>query len=71
MTWTRILYSSANGDRWHLCLDRESDRVFVRHEPNAPSGGQVSEVDIGTFLRREPLHPEKQALLHLIGMPMD
>jgi len=43
-----------------------TDRVFVRHEPNMPSRGLVSELDIGTFLRRGPLNPEHQALLRLI-----
>jgi hypothetical protein len=33
---TRELYSSSNGDRWLLCRDRDTDRVFVRHEPNVP-----------------------------------
>jgi len=26
-------------DRWLLTLDSDIDRVFVRHEPNLPSGG--------------------------------
>jgi hypothetical protein len=63
----RILYSSPNGDRWLLCRDTETERVFVRHEPNARSGGQVSNLDIGTFLSRGPLNPEHQALLRLIA----
>lgn len=62
---TRELYSSPNGDRWLLC--REGDRVFVRHEPNASSGGRVSDVEIGAFLSRGPHNPEHQALLRLIA----
>ena len=50
-----------------LCRDAETERVFVRHEPNAPSGGRVSDLDIGTFLSRGPLNPEHQALLRLIA----
>jgi hypothetical protein len=65
----RILYSSPNGDRWLLC--REGDRVFVRHEPNAPSGGQLSEVEVGAFLSSGPLNPERQALLRLIATLVD
>ncbi len=61
----RMLYSSPNGDRWLLCRDR--DGVFVRHEPNAPSGGKVSKIEIGDFLSRGPRNPEHQALLRLIG----
>lgn len=69
---TRTLYSSPNGDRWLLCRDAETERVFVRHEPNAPSGGQVSDLDIGTFLSRGPLNPEHQVLLRLIAtLPID
>ena len=45
----RELYRSPNGDRWLLCRDTETKRVFVRHEPKAPSGGQAYELDIGTF----------------------
>jgi hypothetical protein len=41
--------------------------VFVRHEPNLPSGGQVSEIEIGEFLSRGGLGPEKQEVLRLIG----
>jgi hypothetical protein len=61
----RELYSSPNGDRWYLARDR-SGRVLVRHEPNLPSGGRSTEIDIGLFLRtgRGPEHAE---LLRLIG----
>ena len=68
---TRELYSSPNGDRWLLCRESETRRVFIRHEPNAPSGGHVSEIDIGTFLSRGALNPEHQALLRLIAALVD
>ena len=68
---TRELYSSPNGDRWLLCRESETDRVFIRHEANGPSGGQVAETDIGTFLSRGPLNPEHQALLRLIATLVD
>jgi hypothetical protein len=64
---TRGLYSSPNGDRWLLCYDPATDRVFVRHEPNEPSGGHASEIHIGTFLTRGPLNPEHHVLLRLIA----
>ena len=41
-TETRRLYRSANGDRWHLARDTASGRVFIRHEANERSGGQVT-----------------------------
>jgi hypothetical protein len=66
---TRELYSSPNGDRWFLGRDAASGDVFVRHEPNVPSGGRPSDIDISEFLSRGRgrRNPEHQALLHLIG----
>ncbi len=63
----RELYSSPNGDRWFLSRDPATGRVFIRHEANIPSGGQVTDIDIGAFLGSEAQHPEQQALLRLIG----
>jgi|GraSoiStandDraft_4_1057263.scaffolds.fasta_scaffold608315_2 hypothetical protein len=68
---TRELYSSPNGHRWLLCRESDTDRVFVRHEPNLPSGGRVSDLDIGAFLSRGPLNPEHQALLRLFATLID
>jgi hypothetical protein len=62
----RELYRSPNGDRWLLIRETVSDRVLVRHEPNRPSGGKVSMVEVGKFLCRGR-GPEQQALLRLIG----
>jgi hypothetical protein len=64
---TREIYHSANGDRWLLARDPDTGRVFVRHEPNPPSGGQVADIDIGAFLIGAGSGPEKQELLRLIG----
>jgi hypothetical protein len=64
---TRGIYHSANGDRWLLARDPDTGRVFVRHEPNLPSGGQVADIDIGAFLIAAGSGPEKQELLRLIG----
>src|SRR5207245_8105143 len=47
---TTEIYRSPNGDRWLLARDPETGRVFVRHEPNLPSGGQVADIEIGAFL---------------------
>jgi hypothetical protein len=63
---SRELYRGPNGDRWLLIRDVPSDRVLVRHEPNLPSGGKVSVVEVGDFLSRRQ-GPEQQALLRLIG----
>ena len=64
---TRELYSSANGDRWHLVRDPESGHLFVRHEPNAASGGEAADIGIAEFLIRGVYGPEHVALLRLIG----
>jgi len=61
------LYVSANGDRWSLLRDPGSGRVFVRHEPNLPSGGRASDIGIAEFLARGGHGPEHQELLRLIG----
>jgi len=55
------------GDRWLLARDPDSGRVFVRHEPNLPAGGQVADIEIGAFLIAAGSGPEKQELLRLIG----
>jgi hypothetical protein len=62
----RELYSSANGDRWFLARDVDLGRVFVRHQPNLPSGGRAEDSELGAFLGRGH-GPEHRELLRLIG----
>jgi hypothetical protein len=64
---TREIYLSANGDRWLLARDPDTGRVFVRHEPNLPSGGQDADIEVGAFLIGVGHGPEKHELLRLIG----
>ena len=66
-TETRRLYRSANGDRWHLARETDSGRVFIKHEANEPSGGQVTEIEIGDFLSSGGHGQEHIELLRLIG----
>jgi hypothetical protein len=66
----REIYSSPNGDRWFLVRD-PNGRVAILHEPNPASGGQVSDIDVGTFLIRGGRAPEHQELLRLIGTLVD
>jgi hypothetical protein len=66
---TREIYHSANGDRWLLARDPDTGRVFVRHEPNLPSGGQVADIDIGAFLIATGSGPEKQERSSRIDNP--
>jgi hypothetical protein len=58
---TREIYRSSNGDRWLLARDPETGRVFVRHEPNLPSGGEVADIEIGAFLLAAGNGPEKRS----------
>jgi hypothetical protein len=62
----RQLYRSPNGDTWFLARDPETGAAFVRHQANAPSGGQVTDIELGAFLGG-PGSPEHEALLRLIG----
>jgi hypothetical protein len=65
MTKARKLYENPNGDRWYLIRDH-TGAVFVRHEANVASRGNVEHIDIGAFLSRGE-GPEQQELLRLIG----
>ena len=67
MTDRRELYRSPNGDCWFLVRDPTSGHGFVVHEPNAPSGGRPSRIEIADFLRANANGPEHQALLRVIG----
>ena len=60
------LYRSGNGDTWFLAHDPTTGSAFVRHQANASSGGQVTDVEIDEFLRG-PQNPERDALLRVIG----
>ncbi len=64
----RELYRSPNGDTWFL--GREPANAFIIHQPNAPSGGRLSHIEVGAFLR-EGTGREQQALLRLVGTLVD
>jgi hypothetical protein len=66
----RTLYTSSNGDTWSLCRNRNGE-VVVSHQPNPPSGGEPSEIDLSTFLTKGNQRPEHQALRQLIGELID
>ncbi|HWX24449.1 MAG TPA: hypothetical protein VN083_05375 [Vicinamibacteria bacterium] len=52
-------------------LDRyggKNELIVIReHQPNASSGGQTTQIEIGDFLMHGGHGPEHQALLRLIG----
>jgi hypothetical protein len=62
---TRELYSSSNGDRWHLCRDT-SGKVFVLHQANIPSGGRVSQIELLPLL---PLRTASLTWPALVNLP--
>lgn len=61
------LYRSPNGDAWFLAREPTDGRAFIIHQPNAPSGGRLSHIELATFLSANANGPEQQALLRLIG----
>jgi hypothetical protein len=50
-----------------LAREPSDGRAFVIHQPNAPSGGRRSHIELATFLGNNANGPEHQALLRLIG----
>ena len=46
--------------------DPATGAAFVRHQANAPSGGNVTDIELGAFLGGSR-NPEHEALLRLIG----
>ncbi len=67
MTERRELYRSPNGDSWFIGREPSNGHAFVIHQPNAPSGGRLLHIELGTFLIAGAKGPEHQALLRLIG----
>jgi hypothetical protein len=64
------LYRSPNGDTWFLGREPQNGHAFVIHQPNAPSGGRLSHIELGAFLGYGA-GPEQQALLRLVGTLVD
>ena len=67
----RELYRSSNGDTWSLGREPHTGYAFIIHEPNGPSGGLLTPMDLGAFLQNGVQGPEHQALLRLIGTLVD
>jgi len=66
MSERREVYLSPNGDSWFLGQEPANGHAFIIHQPNMPSGGRISRIEIGEFLR-QGAGPQQQALLRLIG----
>jgi hypothetical protein len=71
MSDRRELYRSPNGDTWFLGREPTNGNAFIIHQPNAPSGGRLSHIELGDFLRIEPKGPKHQVLLRLIATLVD
>jgi hypothetical protein len=71
MSERRELYRSPSGDSWFLGREPATGHAFIIHQPNGPSGGRLSHIELGEFLRGNPQSPEYQALLRLIGTLVD
>jgi len=71
MTDRRELYRSPSGDAWFLAREPADGSAFVIHQPNGPSGGRLSPIDLQTFLSAKTGGPEQKALLRLIGTLVD
>ena len=72
MSDRRELYRSPNGDAWFLGREPTNGDAFVIHQPNAASGGRLTHIELGTFLRPGgDRTPEQRALLRLIGTLVD
>jgi hypothetical protein len=56
----RQLYRSPNGDTWFLARDPATGSAFVRHQANAPSGGHVTDIELGAFLRTREIPSTKR-----------
>jgi hypothetical protein len=67
MSDRRELYQSPSGDVWYLAREPTNGSAFVIHQPNGPSGGRKSHIELGAFLSDGSGKPEQQALLRLIG----
>lgn len=70
MSNRRELYRSPNGDAWYIGRDPSDGRAVIVHEANRPSGGNVTLIELGSFLRFGD-GPEQQALLRLISTLVD
>ena len=71
VTDRRELYRSPNGDTWFLAREPADGSAFVIHQPNGPSGGRLSPIDLIKFLSGDKIGPEQRALLRLIGTLVD
>ena len=51
MSERRELYRSPSGDSWYLGREPQNGRAFIIHQPNGPSGGRLSHIELADFLK--------------------
>ena len=61
----KLIYESPGGDSWYLCENPATNLPSVKHIANAASGGDVSYLEVRSFLATGR-GPEHEALRHLI-----
>jgi hypothetical protein len=71
MPTERVIYRSANGDRWLLIGGPNLAMAMVRHEPNQASGGRATEMTVGEFLSVDGPGPEFAALRRLVDRQLE
>ena len=54
-----LIHGGSNDDRWYLCRGDDPADVYVFHEPNEPSGGKPSRIEIVVFLASGTGSPER------------
>ena len=62
----RSLYESSNGDRWFLGRRDGEAGIFIRHEPNAGSGGRPANFGLLEFMAQQR-GPQHDAVLKLLS----
>jgi hypothetical protein len=65
------IYRSSNGDRWQLIRDAGQTGAWVRHTPNASSGGRTTDTSVEDFLSTDGPGPEYAALRRLLESSAD
>lgn len=68
--YLRSMYESSNGDKWLLGRVSGEPAVFIRHEPNASSGGRPANFGLLEFLAQQQ-GPQHEALLQLLSRLID
>ncbi|MHC2106445.1 hypothetical protein [Methylobacterium sp. CM6246] len=62
-----LIHDGSNDDRWYLCRGDDPTDLYVFHEPNVPSGGRQSHLELAAFLASANGSPKHRALIGMIG----